>query len=149
MFAPENAEEAIVGLLNSANESIYVQQNYIYLYWGSEINPFVEALVNASNRGVSVKVIIDAGTVSISEDAAEYLSAHGVEVRWSNTTYFETTHNKGIIIDEKIVLISSINWSETSVRKNREAGVIVYCEEIAQYYVSVFEWDWNVSTTTE
>jgi len=149
VFAPENAEEAIIGLLNSANESIYVQQNYIYLYWGSEINPFVEALVNASNRGVSVKVIIDAGTVSISEDAAEYLSARGVEVRWSNTTYFETTHNKGIIIDEKIVLISSINWSETSVRKNREAGVIVYCEEIAQYYASVFEWDWNVSSSTE
>lgn len=146
VFAPEKVEEAIVGLLNSANESIYVQQNYIYLYWGGEINPFVVALVNASNRGVAVKVIIDVGTVSISEDAAEYLSVHGVEVRWSNTTYFKTTHNKGIIIDNKIVFISSINWSETSVRRNREAGVIVYCEEVAQYYASVFEWDWTVST---
>jgi len=149
VFSPDNSEESIIELLNSANESIYVQQNYIYLYWGSEINPFVEALVNASNRGVTVKVIIDSGTLSISEDAAEYLSGHGVEVRWSNATYFETTHNKGIIIDEKIVLISSINWSETSVRKNREAGIIVYCEEIAQYYVSVFDWDWAVSTIAD
>ena len=81
VFSPDNSEESIIELLNSANESIYVQQNYIYLYWGSEINPFVEALVNASNRGVTVKVIIDAGTLSISEDAAEYLSEHGVEVR--------------------------------------------------------------------
>lgn len=148
VFSPDNSEEAILGLLNSANESIYVQQNYIYLDWGeNETNPFVEALVNAAARGVEVKVIIDVGTMSKSGDAVEYLSEHGVEVRWSNNTYFETTHNKGVIVDRKVVLVSSINWSETSVRKNREAGVIVYCEEIAQYYASVFDWDWTVSTT--
>ena len=149
MFAPDNAEEAILKLLNSANESIYVQQNYIYLYWGDEINPFVEALVSAAARGVEVKVIIDVGSMSKSEDAAEYLLANGVDVRWSNDTYFVTTHNKGIIVDGKIVLISSINWSETSVRRNREAGIIVYCEKIAQYYVDVFNWDWIVSSPME
>ena len=146
IFSPDNAEKAIIDLLNSANESIYVQQNYIYLYWGDEINPFVEALVNASRRGVEVKVIIDAGTIDKSDEAVNYLISNEVKVGWSNTTYFETTHNKGIIVDGKVVLISSINWSETSVRKNREAGVIVYCEEVAQYYVDVFEWDWAVST---
>ena len=147
VFSPENSEEAIIELLNSANESIYVQQNYIHLYWGdSEISPFVEALVSAATHGVEVKVIIDVGSMGKSDDAAEYLLANGVDVRWSNDTYFVTTHNKGIIVDGKIVLISSINWSETSVRKNREAGVIVYCEEIAQYYADVFEWDWAVST---
>jgi len=94
-------------------------------------------------------VIIDVGSMSKSEDAAEYLLANGVDVRWSNDTYFVTTHNKGIIVDGKIVLISSINWSETSVRRNREAGIIVYCEEIAQYYVDVFNWDWIVSSPME
>ncbi len=52
-------------------------------------------------------------------------------------------HNKGIIVDGKIVLVCSINWSPTSVRKNREAGLIIENEQVAQYYTQLFLNDWN------
>ncbi|MHA1709297.1 MAG: phospholipase D-like domain-containing protein [Candidatus Baldrarchaeia archaeon] len=149
VFSPENSEHEILDLIRSANESICIEVVYIYLHWGEEINPFVRALVDASKRGVRIRIILDIGKMDDSTEAIEYLldngNASNIEVRWSNSTYFETMHNKGIIVDGKVVLISSINWSESSVWKNREAGVIVYCEEIAQYYLGVFNWDWAVS----
>jgi phosphatidylserine/phosphatidylglycerophosphate/cardiolipin synthase-like enzyme len=55
--------------------------------------------------------------------------------------------NKGMIIDNTTVLISSINWNEQSIRKNREAGLLVTSKEIASYYASVFLSDWNLEPT--
>lgn len=49
-----------------------------------------------------------------------------------------------MIIDNKTVLISSINWNEQSVRENREAGVLVENKDVASYYATVFLSDWNL-----
>lgn len=54
-------------------------------------------------------------------------------------------HNKGAIIDDKRVLISSINWEPNSVLNNREAAVIIDSEEVAAYYLKLFNNDWKVS----
>ena len=51
-------------------------------------------------------------------------------------------HNKGIIIDGKSVLISSINWGSNSALRNREMGIILHQPPIASYYHSSFEEDW-------
>jgi hypothetical protein len=52
-------------------------------------------------------------------------------------------HNKGMIVDGKWTLISSINWNRNSVAQNREAGVIIENEEVAQYFTDLFYWDYN------
>ncbi|GAI26212.1 unnamed protein product [marine sediment metagenome] len=49
-----------------------------------------------------------------------------------------------MIVDNTSVLISSINWNENSVTRNREAGIIIENEEIALYYAEVFFYDWNL-----
>ena len=49
-----------------------------------------------------------------------------------------------MIVDNKSVLISSINWNENSVRRNREAGIIIENENVAEYYAEVFFYDWNL-----
>jgi phosphatidylserine/phosphatidylglycerophosphate/cardiolipin synthase-like enzyme len=43
-----------------------------------------------------------------------------------------------MIVDNKSVLISSINWNENSFTKNREIGVIIESYEVAKYYADVF-----------
>ena len=50
-----------------------------------------------------------------------------------------------MIVDNTSVLISSINWNENSVTRNREAGVIIENEYVAQYYADVFFYDWNLN----
>jgi len=49
-----------------------------------------------------------------------------------------------VIVDNRSVLISSINWNENSFLNNREAGIIVYNENISKYYLEVFLHDWNL-----
>jgi phosphatidylserine/phosphatidylglycerophosphate/cardiolipin synthase-like enzyme len=63
-------------------------------------------------------------------------------------------HNKGLIVDDRYVLVSSINWNSVSPNFNREAGVIIDHPGVAGYFLEVFEDDWNHSikaprTTTD
>ncbi len=51
-----------------------------------------------------------------------------------------------MIVDNKSVLISSINWNENSVTRNREAGIIIENEDVVQYYTDVFFYDWNLDS---
>jgi hypothetical protein len=51
-------------------------------------------------------------------------------------------HNKGVIVDRRKVLISSINWNEYSPTNNREAGLIIENEDVAEFYTGVFRYDW-------
>jgi phosphatidylserine/phosphatidylglycerophosphate/cardiolipin synthase-like enzyme len=69
-----------------------------------------------------------------------------VDVKFISSDWspFTTLHNKGMIIDNSTVLISSINWNEQSIRKNREAGLLITNEDVAHYYASVFLSDWKL-----
>jgi phosphatidylserine/phosphatidylglycerophosphate/cardiolipin synthase-like enzyme len=60
----------------------------------------------------------------------------------------EKIHNKGVIVDDQHVLVSSINWNSNSPNFNREAGVIVDHPGVARYFLEVFEDDWNASVTS-
>ena len=46
---------------------------------------------------------------------------------------------------DREVLVSSINWNENSPGFNREVGVIIADEEVANYFQTAFEKDWNDS----
>lgn len=52
-------------------------------------------------------------------------------------------HNKGMIVDGRKTLISSINWTENSMKNNREAAVIVDNAHVARYYQNLFDVDWQ------
>ena len=41
--------------------------------------------------------------------------------------------------------MSSINWNINSPTRNREVGVIIENAEVADYFTSVFSWDWKNS----
>ncbi|MFX0097630.1 MAG: phosphatidylserine/phosphatidylglycerophosphate/cardiolipin synthase family protein [Candidatus Hodarchaeota archaeon] len=144
VLSPDNSNETIVQLLRSANNTLDVQQMYIKRYWDSGTDYFLEELVAAAARGVTVRVILDGDSSGMTE-VAYYLTNNSVAVSFDNNTYFEWTHNKGVIVDGKVVLISSINWSHESVNENREAGVIIYSQSVASYFAQVFQWDWNVA----
>jgi phosphatidylserine/phosphatidylglycerophosphate/cardiolipin synthase-like enzyme len=47
-------------------------------------------------------------------------------------------HNKGIIVDSKVAAVGSQNWSGDGILRNRDATLIVYNEEAAQYWEEIF-----------
>jgi phosphatidylserine/phosphatidylglycerophosphate/cardiolipin synthase-like enzyme len=46
-------------------------------------------------------------------------------------------------VDNRSVLVSSINWNSNSPNFNRETGVIIESTKAAQYFKEVFEDDWK------
>jgi len=152
VFSPDTSYKAICDIIESANESIYIEQLYIYRDWDNGMSPFVERLVNKSKKGVDIKVILNynphyGATNEKCNLTKQYFEENGVEVKfiYSNWSYFSNIHNKGMIVDNESVLIASINWNENSVTRNREAGIIIENEEVAQYYTEAFFYDWNLT----
>jgi len=151
VFSPDTSYNCIYNLLNSAKESIYVEQLYIYKYWDEKINPFVKILKDKARKGLDVRVIMnyniyyDSTNEKINE-TKNFLEKNDVKVKfiYTNWSIFTNVHNKGIIVDNKSVLISSINWNENSFMNNREAGIIVYNKNISKYFSEIFFYDWNL-----
>ena len=151
IFSPDNSYKEIYELINSSNKSIYVEQLYIYKYWDEKINPFVKLLSEKANQGIDVRVIMNynptySDTNEKINQTKEFLEENNVKVKfiYTNWSIFSNVHNKGVIVDNKSVLISSINWNENSFLNNREAGIIVYNENISRYFLKVFLYDWNL-----
>jgi cardiolipin synthase len=151
VFSPDTSEQVLLAAIDAATSTIYIQQLYIYKEWGETLSPLVEHLVKKSEEGVHIQVILDYpaesdDSIKRVEEIKEYLGSSGILVKCISTEWspFTTLHNKGMIIDNTTVLISSINWNEQSIRKNREAGVLITNEDIARYYASVFLFDWNL-----
>ena len=151
VFSPDTSYRAICDMIESAEESIYIEQLYIYKDWKNQISPFVERLVNKSLQGVNIKVILNynpfyEATNDKCNLTKQFFEENNIEVKfiYTNWSYFTNVHNKGMIVDNKSVLIASINWNENSVTRNREAGIIIEHEEVAEYYAEVFFYDWNL-----
>ncbi len=51
-------------------------------------------------------------------------------------------HNKGIIVDERKVFVSSVNWSQNSPANNREVGLIIDHPAVGAYFTDLFTYDW-------
>ncbi len=143
ILSPDNSESQIISLINSATQTLYIEQMYIY----NDLTELVNAIISAHDRGVEVRVILDDANNADSKASADLLTSHGISVKICTGTvpmYFDTMHNKGVIVDGAKVLISSINWSPTSIRENREAGLIIESSSVAGYYLTLYNHDWSV-----
>ncbi len=159
-------EDPLMNLINSAEDTILVEQFYIDLHWGKrnadgswpQLNPYLAALIDAARRGCSVKVLLDSSDYNIkfedyndNDDTVAYLNSLAeteeldIEARLvrSGTHIFTKVHTKGMVVDGSKTLISSINWNENSCTRNREVGIIVENGEIADYFTQVFGYDWK------
>jgi phosphatidylserine/phosphatidylglycerophosphate/cardiolipin synthase-like enzyme len=48
-----------------------------------------------------------------------------------------------VLIDRKIAVVSSTNWSKNSIEAARETGFLIESKSAAGYYSQVFDLDWS------
>jgi len=144
ILSPETSLQGILYCINAAQVTLDIQIPY-FTNWNEtgSVETILDAIIAAKNRDVTVRVITDEAYDY--EEVAHLLSEHNIPVVWQDTRWFAANHNKGIITDGRIVLISSINYSDNSIENNREAGVIIEHEGIAQWYQEVFDFDWGLA----
>ncbi len=130
-------------LLSSANESVHIaifEMKYYPNYPGSLENRLVEDLIEARRRGVDVYVIVDEYARGSNETVA-LLKENGINAKLDSKSV--TTHVKLLIIDGKIVVIGSTNWSYYALEKNHEASVVIFSRDVAKRFDEYFWMIWR------
>ena len=135
VFSPGGSEEVLMALVGGAEKSVDVMM-YVFSY-----SPLKAALIDAANRGVVVRVILDR-QIETNLLTAQDLALSGVDVRWASVEY-ASTHAKLLIADAKTVFVGSQNWSRHAMVLNREAGALIRDVKTALDYAAVFESDWR------
>jgi phosphatidylserine/phosphatidylglycerophosphate/cardiolipin synthase-like enzyme len=155
ILAPDTSGE-IIPLLARANQRIEIEQASIRNTSGDELDPFLSAAINASRRGIAVRILLD-GSMYNDEGPADnnemvdlvnsLARSDGLPISARildpGSADLEAVHTKGAVVDGRLVLISSINWNGNSPNFNREAGVILEDPSLGNYFSSVFEADWT------
>jgi len=145
-FTPSyEALDAIVDQIDSAKKTIDVA---VYDFTS---RPLSKALVKANKRGVKVRVILDREANSIANKYTKYqfLKKNGIDVRfaiphiaWNREGLM---HNKFAIIDDKVVITGSANWTASAFKINDENVLIIKRIDIANVYEKEFDYLWKRS----
>ena len=135
---PEAGAEPVVAALRQAQRSILMK---MYLITEREV---IAALKEAVARGVSVRVMLEEDPYGAYSNEAVFadLQAAGVRVRWDNPT-FRLTHEKSVVVDERLALIMTLNQTHSAFTSHREYGIIDTHPDHVAEIVEVFHADWE------
>jgi phosphatidylserine/phosphatidylglycerophosphate/cardiolipin synthase-like enzyme len=117
-FSPEeNCTAFAVDAIDRAEHEILV--NAYGLTTGSRI---VEAIIRAKERGIDVKLIADRTTPCERGSGIEPLARAGAAI-WIDHSV-RIAHVKAMVIDRKVVLTGSMNWTATAARNSEDLNLI-------------------------
>lgn len=129
-------------IVNNIIPLIENAQNYIYIpAFIITHDNMSRALINAKQRGVDVKLIIDATNVNSAKSKVKALRTAGIPVKVEN--YAGKIHSKSIIIDDKYIIAGSMNFTNSGENKNDENSLIIEDSKLAKHYRGFFEYLWN------
>lgn len=137
--------QKVLDLIQSAKRSVYMQTQYVHPSGqpaDKDFTTLVEALSKAHKAGLDVRLITSQyeNTSQWVEKLHEFDLDQVLRIQ-------ERVHNKGIVVDSKVVMVSSQNWSGDGTLRNRDAGLIIENADIAQYFEAIFLDDWTNRAT--
>lgn len=145
----ENYFPEVIQVIKQAKESIYI---LMYQY---EFNPrrkfslpyeIAKELIGAKRRGVKVHLILDQnfkrqknkfGQMQTEIErknltACEFLTNNGIDVQFDKAE--KVTHSKLIVIDGRVSIVGSQNWTTQSVGSD-QVSVLIRLEPVAQGFL--------------
>lgn len=111
----------VTPLIDRAKSSIYI----IVFDWGwypdeigEKIQIFNQAIVRATRRGVDVRALVNKRLIKT------ILDNLGIKAKQINST--KLLHTKLMVIDEKIAILGSHNYTKNAFNINFEMSIIIY-----------------------
>ena len=136
-FSPKDKPtNRILELIKNAKTYIYIPT---FLITHNEI---ATELINAHNRGVDVRIIIDANSVTTRNTKHSQLRKSGIMLKTEN--YAGKLHAKTMIIDDTYFVSGSMNFSNSGANKNDENLVIIKDKDIAKLHRNFFLYLWTI-----
>jgi phosphatidylserine/phosphatidylglycerophosphate/cardiolipin synthase-like enzyme len=148
LLTPDNYAENALKLIQSAKKSVWFQNQYINFRGTNddftEFRLLVAALKKQIDKKLDVRIIC---RDMMKQESLDVLIALGFPREAFR--FQPACHNKTIIVDGKVVMFGSHNWSNEGVKTNRDASLIFDDEEIAGYLAEVYEYDWDQLATAK
>lgn len=131
LFSPKGGcTDRIVRELNAAKKSVRVQA---YSFTSAAI---AKAIVDARRRGVAVDVILDASQASEQYSSSRFLT--NAKVSTLIDREHAIAHNKVMIIDDRIIITGSFNFTKAAEEKNAENLLVIDSPSLAAKYNANF-----------
>lgn len=138
LFAPEDeAMDYVLPLVKQAKESVR------FMTFAFTHDEMGEELVRQSRRGVDVKGVFESRNATSEHSEIHRLYCSGADVRKDGNP--AAMHHKVFIIDDKIVVTGSYNFSNNSNNTNDENLLFLSNYDIADSYQDEFEKVWAES----
>jgi len=112
-------ETAIIQAIDGARKSLDIA---LFSFTDDQLG---DAVVRATRRGVSVRVILGAGQDKVFGGEYEKLVSANIPVAIANTPGF--FHHKFATVDGNLLITGSYDWSDSADKENYENAVFIYC----------------------
>lgn len=140
-FCPEDdCLGALIGVLGGAEESIHCA---VYIITLQEL---ADVLVDQRARGVDVRIVMEEDYIGSKYSKFFYLRDNGVGVvrkegegGEDDESNWGQMHNKFCVVDGKVVVTGSANWSGNGMWRNNENVLVVMDKAIAGKYEEGFD----------
>lgn len=139
LVEPNMGVRAVIRALDQAQQHIFVES---YILSNRRI---VRGLERAAAQGVNVYVILERRAIGMGtqpEAVSNQLRAAGVSVRWASTR-FALTHTKMIVLDGRLAIISTANFSAAGFRRDRDFLIFDRTPAIVRRASALFIDDWD------
>jgi len=135
LFSPNGGcQDAVVQEISRAQKTIDIA---MYNLTAREIS---QELIKAKERGCQIRVFLDQGEGNGKYSKGKYLLDKGINVRFYAGTGL--MHNKFAVIDNRVLITGSFNWTTSAERENQENLLIITDETVVKQYSQRFEMLW-------
>jgi cardiolipin synthase A/B len=139
VIEPRNGVRPVVRAIDASKHLVFLEA---YILTQRSI---VRALERAAAQGVAVYVLLDPHPFGMGLQPARMaasLQAAGIAVRWTWRRYYYT-HAKFFVIDDKMGVVSTANFSAAAFTNNREVLVFDRQRSDVHDLSNVFRSDWD------
>jgi cardiolipin synthase A/B len=136
---PDDTAEPVLSAIRAAKKSLRVK---MFLFSDPTL---LRASIAAKKRGVDVRVMLNPARRSGEADNQETkkrLEGADIAVVDSNPA-FDVTHEKSMVVDDKIAFVKSLNWVTKNLTETRDYAVVTTRGKEVREIIECFEADWK------
>jgi phosphatidylserine/phosphatidylglycerophosphate/cardiolipin synthase-like enzyme len=138
-------------MIGAATRTLEIEQFYVSNTPGGRLEPVIQAIEAAADRGVHVRLIAEEKFAKqYPETLARLAARRGIEVRRLNgeKSMGGVQHAKFFIVDGREAFLGSQNFDWRALEHIQELGLRVRMPEVAKALGAIFEYDWALAAGT-
>jgi cardiolipin synthase len=136
---PDDSAQPILDAIDGAAKSLRIKM------FALSDQGILDALIRAHKRSVKIRVMLNparrSGEIQ-NKGSRSVLRSARIDVLDSNPA-FEVTHEKSMVVDDRLAFIGSLNWEPENFEKTRDYAILTADEREVSEVIDCFEADWS------